>query len=126
MAISRHSLFAAIAVLTVSFGQAQNRPARTPELPTSQYATAYPQRPPGDPAQVARGQEVFEVNCGFCHGSDARGGDGGPNLIRAQIVMNDNKGENIAPVLREGRPAQGMPKFDLSDAQIADIAAFVH
>ena len=30
----------------------------------------------------------------------------------------------MAPVLRDGRP--GMPKFTLTDAQIADIAAFVH
>src|SRR5712691_9675120 len=125
MALTRHSLLIAIAILTVSFARAQNRPARAPEVPTNQYATAYPQRPPGDPAQVARGQEIFEVNCAFCHGSDARGGDGGPNLIRAQVVMNDNKGENIAPVLRDGRAAQGMPKFDLSGTQIADIAAFL-
>src|SRR5258708_7305193 len=83
---------------------------RPPELPTSTYANAYPQRSPGDPAQIARGKEIFEVNCAFCHGSDARGGDGGPNLIRAQIVLTDDKGETIAPVVREGRAAQGMPK----------------
>src|SRR3989442_2339456 len=37
---------------------------------------AYPQRPITDPAAVARGKLLFEVNCSFCHGADARGGDG--------------------------------------------------
>ena len=95
-------------------------------LDAQQYANSYPQRPPADAAAVARGKQVFEVNCSFCHGSDARGGDGGPNLIRSQSVLADEKGETIAPVIREGRAAQGMPKFELGMSQIADVAAFLH
>src|SRR4029079_4074987 len=38
------------------------------------------QRPPGDPAAIARGKSLFEVNCRLCHGGDLRGGDmGGVN-----------------------------------------------
>jgi mono/diheme cytochrome c family protein len=91
-----------------------------------QFANSYPQRTPADAAVVAQGKQVYEVNCSFCHGSDARGGDGGPNLIRSQLVLADDKGETIAPVIREGRAAQGMPKFEMSMEQIADIAAFLH
>ena len=40
--------------------------------------------------------------------------------------MNDTKGELIAPVLQNGRPELGMPKFDLTPAQLADVAAFLH
>ncbi len=87
---------------------------------------AYPQRPPGDPAVVARGKALYDVNCAQCHGSDARGDDGGPNLIRSPLLLNDNNGELIAPVLQNGRLPEGMPKFDFSATQIADIAAFVH
>ena len=87
---------------------------------------AFPQHPPADPAVVDRGQAVYGVHCAFCHGSDARGGEGGPNLIRSELVMNDQKGETIAPVVQAGRPDAGMPKFDLSAAQISDIAAFLH
>jgi cytochrome c oxidase cbb3-type subunit 3 len=87
---------------------------------------AYPQHPPADPAAVERGRALYGVNCAFCHGSDARGGEGGPNLLRAQIVLNDKNGEAIAPVVQNGRPDAGMPKINLSMAQIADIAAFVH
>ena len=84
----------------------------------------YPTRPPGDPAAIERGKALYGVNCQFCHGADTRGGDGGPSLLRSGLVLADQKGEQIGPVVRAGRP--GMPKFTLSDDQIADVAAFVH
>ena len=86
---------------------------------------AYPQRPPGDPAAIERGKATYGVNCVFCHGADARGGDGGgPNLLRSALVLNDQKGELIAPVIRQGRGT--MPPFTFTDAQIEDVAAFLH
>jgi mono/diheme cytochrome c family protein len=84
----------------------------------------YPVRPPGDPASIDRGKALYGVNCQFCHGADTRGGDGGPSLLRSSTVLADQNGELMAPIIRSGRP--GMPKFTLSDPQIADIAAFVH
>jgi cytochrome c oxidase cbb3-type subunit 3 len=36
------------------------------------------------------------------------------------------KGELIGPVVQNGRPEQGMPRFDMSNAQVSDIAAFLH
>lgn len=86
---------------------------------------AYPQRAPGDAAAIERGKGTYGANCVFCHGADARGGDGGgPNLLRSSLVLEDVKGERIGPVVREGRG--GMPPFQFTDAQIADIAAFLH
>jgi mono/diheme cytochrome c family protein len=90
------------------------------------FANAYPQHAPGDPAAIERGKAIYGVQCAFCHGSDARGGEGGPNLLRSELVLNDQKGELIAPVVQNGRVDAGMPKFPLSSAQIEDIAAFVH
>jgi cytochrome c oxidase cbb3-type subunit 3 len=84
----------------------------------------YPNRPPADPAAVERGKALYGVNCQFCHGADTRGGDSGPSLLRSGIVLDDQHGELMAPVVRAGRP--GMPKFTLTDDQIADVAAFVH
>jgi cytochrome c oxidase cbb3-type subunit 3 len=98
-------------------------PARPPGIVRP---SAYPQRPPADPAAVARGKATFGVHCSFCHGSDARGGEGGPNLIRSELVLNDKDGEKIAPVVQNGRPDRGMPKFDLSAASISDIATYIH
>jgi cytochrome c oxidase cbb3-type subunit III len=90
------------------------------------FANAFPQHPPGDPAMIERGKALYGVNCQFCHGSDARGGEGGPNLIRAEVLLNDQNGELIAPVVQNGRVDQGMPKFPMTNAQVADIAAFLH
>jgi mono/diheme cytochrome c family protein/small nuclear ribonucleoprotein (snRNP)-like protein len=83
-------------------------------------------RPPDDPASVARGKQVFSVNCAFCHGSDGRGGEGGPNLLRSPMVLNDQKGEIIAAVVLNGRVEKGMPKFNLPRDSITDIAAYLH
>src|ERR1700733_2649117 len=87
-------------------------------------AAAYPQRTP-DAGAVARGKAVYDVNCAFCHGEDARGGDNGPNLIRGEVVMNDQNGETIGKVLATGRLAEGMPKFEFTAAQVSDVSAFL-
>src|SRR5438046_9749423 len=93
---------------------------------TSQRAPDYPERPPAAPEQVARGQQLFKSNCGFCHGSDGRGGETGPNLVRDQVVLADQHGELIAPVVQNGIPGRGMPKLTLSAMEIADITACYH
>ena len=74
---------------------------------------------------VERGQKQFVIQCAGCHGSDARGEDNGPDLVRSVIVLDDEQGSLIGPVLRKGRPNDGMPAFELSDAQIQDLAAFL-
>ena len=96
--------------------EASKPPAAGPDFP----------RPTGDPAAIARGKQIFGVNCGFCHGSTARGGEGGPNLLRSPIVLNDQKGELIAAIVSNGRIDKGMPKFNLPMNSISDIAAYLH
>jgi mono/diheme cytochrome c family protein len=110
---------------------AQTPPPTTPPAAAGRGAArggggggAFPQHPPADPAVVDRGKALYGIHCNFCHGSDARGGEGGPNLLRSDLVLNDQKGESIAPVVQNGRG--DMPKIDLTTAQISDIAAFIH
>src|SRR5437762_9762791 len=79
------------------------------------FADAFPPRPPGDPAAIERGKTQYGVHCTFCHGADTRGGDGGPSLLRSQIALEDQHGELIAPVVKNGRRDRGMPKFALTD-----------
>ena len=93
---------------------------------SAQTRAAIDPRPPSDTAQVEQGKALYGVRCTFCHGADARGGEGGPNLVRSGLVLNDIKGELIAPVLQNGRPEMGMPKFDLTSTQVGDIASFLH
>jgi cytochrome c oxidase cbb3-type subunit 3 len=120
--------FAALALVTVEGAARQDQapPAgqgrRGPNFPQQQ-------RPPGDPAVIARGRGLYGVHCTACHGPDLRGGDqGGPNLLRSEIILTDQKGENILPVVRDGRRgAVGtMPAFALPGNDILAIAEYLH
>jgi mono/diheme cytochrome c family protein len=76
---------------------------------------------------IARAKTVYEPQCGFCHGIDARGRAGGPDLARSLVVLADTGGKELAGFLRAGRPERGMPAFpNLTDQQITDIAEFLH
>jgi mono/diheme cytochrome c family protein len=79
-----------------------------------------------DPAAVERGARAYAANCAGCHGNTARGNPGAPDLVRSMVVLTDEKGILISPILRNGRPEQGMPKPNLTEAQIADIVAWLH
>ena len=83
------------------------------------------QRPPGDPALIARGNGLYGVHCRACHGVDLRGGDqGGPNLLRSDTVLNDQAGELIAPVILGGRSA--MPPIRVAPDDARAIAEYIH
>ncbi len=86
----------------------------------------FPVHPPAPPQVVAAGKALFSANCAFCHGSNARGGESGPNLLRSEVVLNDQNGERIAQVVQNGRIDKGMPRFSLDQQQISQIAAFLH
>ena len=83
------------------------------------------QRPPGDPALIARGNGLFGVHCRVCHGADLRGGDqGGPNLLRSDTVLNDQAGELITPVILSGQGA--MPPIRVTAEDARAIAEYIH
>jgi cytochrome c oxidase cbb3-type subunit 3 len=71
------------------------------------------------------GKALFQQRCGFCHGADASGGSG-PDLLHSTLVLHDEKGNLIAPVVHGERVDKGMPAFDLSDRQVQQIAEFLH
>ena len=82
--------------------------------------------PVADTAAVERGQRLLVDQCGFCHGANARGGSGGPDLTRSALVQTDEDGKQLGEFLAAGRADKGMPKFDLPRAQVSDLAAFLH
>jgi cytochrome c oxidase cbb3-type subunit III len=88
------------------------------------------QRPLADPAIIQRGNTLYGINCRLCHGADLRGGDlGGINLLRSALVLSDQNGELILPVVKEGRQREGMPPMPalpLPDDDIKAIAAYIH
>jgi len=87
---------------------------------SSTAAKTYP------PELVQSGGALFRQDCSFCHGRDAGGGESGPDLTRSKLVTADVDGDKIGPVVRNGRPDKGMPRFDLTDQQIAGLMAFIH
>jgi cytochrome c oxidase cbb3-type subunit III len=121
--VSRTYLLAASLAFSASLaGLAQQAPpAEEPRF----GIVAYPARKPGDPAAVERGGTLYGVSCRFCHGADLRGGDGGgPNLLRSTVVLDDDQGERVGPVLQSGRGA--MPPFQFTPDQTKDLAAYLH
>jgi mono/diheme cytochrome c family protein len=120
--------------LAAVIASAQEKPApKAPQPPPDQSAAMKEAvrnflaiGAPPNPEAVKRGQALFVPNCGFCHGSNAGGGNSGPNLIRSVLVLHDKgTGKEIMPVIRNGRPGKGMPSFNFTDDQIHDIAAFL-
>jgi cytochrome c oxidase cbb3-type subunit 3 len=112
-------LFALTAQAQVPASQSATSPAasRRPQTVVPQsYA----------PQQVQRGRVRFGAQCGFCHGRDAFGGEGGADLTRSSLVAEDARGDKLGPFLRAGRPDRGMPAFSLSDGDLVDVVAFIH
>jgi len=84
------------------------------------------QRDPADPAVVARGRAIYDTECRSCHGADLRGGEqGGPNLLRVTLVLNDREGELIQPVLQGSHKGRISPA-GLSGDDVKALAAYIH
>jgi len=79
-----------------------------------------------DKAAAERGHQAFVANCAFCHGSDGRGSERAPDLIRSELVNRDEQGELIGQVVTKGRAEKGMPAFPNLADQAKDIANFLH
>ncbi|HEY4816218.1 MAG TPA: c-type cytochrome [Candidatus Acidoferrum sp.] len=138
-----HRYFSAVAVLllfaSMSSGQADQAASAEKQKTANAQAKDAPQKENAGDAIAAlmggaridkeaaeRGRKIFVPACGFCHGNDAHG-KSGPDLVRSALVLHDNKGDVIGPVIRNGRLERGMPAFSaFSQEQIADISTFLH
>jgi len=140
---TRSKIAAAAALLMLTAGirlAAQNPPAQPPAGPGApggrggggRQGQGFPagQRKVADPAVIERGKTLYGVNCRLCHGGDLRGGDmGGVNLMRSQLVLTDQEGELIYPVVKNGRNTPGMapmPPLPLAENDVKAIAAYIH
>ncbi len=117
-------LYLAVSLQTMAAQDSQSAPKPAPQRQPARNSFLI-SRPVPDAAAVERGQKNFVANCGFCHGSNANGGEGGPDLIRSVLALDDDDGDKIGPVILKGRPEKGMPPFAMTSAQIKDIASFL-
>ena len=79
-----------------------------------------------DTAAADRGRRVYAAECIDCHGSHARGGDKGADLVRSEVILHDRYGSTIGPFLRKGHPTQTTPAAKLTDKQIEDLSHTLH
>ena len=129
------ALTLAVGLLVTNVSVLDARPAAgltAAQAPQARDQRLYPalQREPGDPEVIARGQAVYGISCRACHGLDLRGGDlGGPNLLRSQLVLKDDGGDLMGPVIRDGQSGAGgssMPPQNLSDEDLDAVVEYIH
>jgi cytochrome c oxidase cbb3-type subunit 3 len=119
----RRAIWMSVVALIAAGGVIAQGPGQSPASRAGP-GTVTPQVYPVE--QIQAGELRFTSQCGFCHGRDTEGGETGPDLTRSKLVAEDMRGDKIGPVLRAGRSDRGMPSFDLSDADVNAIVAFIH
>lgn len=73
---------------------------------TAAAAAPVVEQPSSDEAVLAKGREIFKVNCVVCHGQNGEGLIG-PNLTDAYWIHGPTFADNLHTI-REGVPAKGM------------------
>jgi cytochrome c oxidase cbb3-type subunit III len=125
------SAFAGGAIVLVMVAIAQEAPTNgrgpaTPEERAAATRSFLGLGPAPDKEAATRGAPIYQQNCAFCHGPQARGAEG-PTLIVSDVVLGDDHGEHLTPFLKKGRPEKGMPSFaSMSDEQLKDVSEFLH
>ncbi len=80
--------------------------------------------PAPDAAAAKKGEPLYNQSCAGCHGKEGRGAQA-PSLIRSPLVLHDEKGEKLAPILKDGRGT--MPGFpNLSKDDVYNLSQYIH
>jgi alcohol dehydrogenase (cytochrome c) len=69
------------------------------------------------------GRMTFVNRCAGCHGTDGNGGELGPSIATRVPALSD---QDLTNLLRDGRPALGMPSFaTVTAAEASDLIRYV-
>ena len=77
-----------------------------------------------DEEAAARGKTLYTAECVTCHGTRARGGQHGSDLVRSLVVLHDRYGNAIGPYLTKDHPNAN--SFKLTESQTVDLSHFLH
>lgn len=107
-------------VVTLALVSAQQPPA----------VQQVPRSPAVDAAAHDRGRALWASHCIQCHGTQARGSETGPNIIRTKTVNFDRSsltpGSVLGPFLKAGHPTQsGKASASFTDEEIVGLAHFL-
>ncbi len=116
-------------VCAVVAGQGQGRGGAAPQAPPP-GVQQISSRPPVDQAAHDRGRALWASHCIDCHGSQARGSDTGPNIIRSKTVNFDRSAEVagavLGPFLKAGHPTQSQKaSASFTNDEVVGLANFL-
>lgn len=77
-----------------------------------------------DEEAATRGKSIYTAQCITCHGTRARGGERGPDLVRSLVVLHDRYGNTVGPYLAKDHP--NAKAFTLTEPQLLDLSHFIH
>src|ERR1051325_4165233 len=109
-------------------GQGRGGPgAQAPATPT---VPQIGRSPIVDQAAHDRGRTIWASECINCHGTQARGSDNGPNIIRSNTVNFDRTaqqaGSVLGPFLKKGHPTQsGKQSATFTEDEVVALANFL-
>jgi cytochrome c oxidase cbb3-type subunit 3 len=120
----RLKLWTAVVAIAATWVVHATAQAPRPLIPRAGVGPA--DRPVVDPAAADRGRHVWVAECITCHGTQARGTETAPSLLRSLVVLRDRYGTQLGPFLKKGHPTQsGTPSASLTDAQVIDLTHFL-
>lgn len=73
-------------------------------------------------SQPALGKKHYESRCAGCHGGDGNGGELAPSITDKMVGRPDS---DLAALIRNGLPAQGMPAFKVADAEMKELLTYL-
>lgn len=76
-----------------------------------------------DLAARRNGEATYRPNCGFCHGNDARGENGAPDLTSPRTQRRSDA--ELLRIILDGRPGTQMPANDLSERETWEVIAYL-
>lgn len=77
-----------------------------------------------DSKAIEAGKQHFESYCAACHGADGKGGERGPDIISTGNARR-RSAEELAELIRKGRPTAGMPAFPLPEQEMRELVIFL-
>jgi alcohol dehydrogenase (cytochrome c) len=72
--------------------------------------------------QPGPGRATFESRCAVCHGADGHGGDTGPSIVFRMPLLSE---ADLETVIRDGRPAKGMPPQPMPAADLEALTRYL-
>ncbi len=103
---------------------ATEKQTKTPRKPSLIDQAGSDDKQVVDEDAAALGKTIYIAQCITCHGTRARGGNRGADLVRSELVLHDRYGSTIGPYLAQGHP-KAKP-VDLTKEQVVNLSHFLH